>query len=78
MAQSTFKDLGLSKIILDALDKKGFETPSPIQAETIPLLLSDERDVIGQAQTGTGKPAAFGLPRLEQLAPTRGKVQELI
>lgn len=74
----TFKDLGLSPIILDALNEKGFEKPSPIQAQTIPLMLSDERDIIGQAQTGTGKTAAFGLPILETLSPTSGHIQALI
>jgi ATP-dependent RNA helicase DeaD len=73
-----FKDLGLSDIILKALDKKGFEKPSQIQAETIPVMLSDERDVIGQAQTGTGKTAAFGLPILDKLEPTRDHIQALV
>ena len=60
-----FRSLGLSEITLDALRAKGFEEPSPIQAKTIPLLISGEKDLIGQAQTGTGKTAAFGLPVLE-------------
>lgn len=74
----TFKDLGLSTDILKALDKKGFKEPSPIQAETIPLLLEDTHDVIGHAQTGTGKTAAFGLPILERLIPNSGHIQALI
>jgi len=61
-----FKDLSLSEPILKALDTVGYETPSPIQAKTIPLLL-DGRDVLGQAQTGTGKTAAFALPILSNL-----------
>ena len=60
-----FRSLGLSEITLDALRAKGFEEPSPIQTKTIPLLISGEKDLIGQAQTGTGKTAAFGLPVLE-------------
>ncbi len=63
---TTFNQLALSKPILKALDDVGYETPSPIQAETIPLLL-DGKDIIGQAQTGTGKTAAFALPLLSKL-----------
>lgn len=63
---TTFDQLALSKLILKALDDVGYETPSPIQAETIPLLL-DGKDIIGQAQTGTGKTAAFALPLLSKL-----------
>ncbi len=62
----TFDDLGLAPEVLSALRSVGYESPSPIQAETIPLLLGG-RDVIGQAQTGTGKTAAFALPCLSQL-----------
>jgi len=72
-----FQALGLSKTTLEAVAKKGFTEPSPIQAATIPLLLSGETDVIGQAQTGTGKTAAFGLPIIELLEPKR-HVQALI
>lgn len=62
---SRFRLLGISDRILDALDKKGFEEPSPIQELTIPLLMTGSKDVIGQAQTGTGKTAAFGIPIIE-------------
>jgi ATP-dependent RNA helicase DeaD len=55
-----FKKLGLSDKTLAALAKKGFEKPSPIQALTIPALLNGEKDVIGQAQTGTGKTEKIG------------------
>jgi len=61
-----FKDLGLSVPLLKALDNVGYETPSPIQALTIPLLL-EGHDVVGQAQTGTGKTAAFALPLLTKI-----------
>jgi len=61
-----FSDLNLIPPLLKALDDVGYETPSPIQAETIPLVL-EGRDVIGQAQTGTGKTAAFALPVLSNL-----------
>ena len=60
-----FRSLGLSEEMLTALELKGFETPSPIQALTIPRLLSGDKDLIGQAQTGTGKTAAFGIPIIE-------------
>ncbi|WP_418950758.1 DEAD/DEAH box helicase [Rothia nasimurium] len=62
-----FTDLGLDARVLAALEKVGYEKPSPIQAETIPLLL-EGRDVVGLAQTGTGKTAAFALPALSTLA----------
>lgn len=61
-----FSDMGLSKPLLQALDDVGYETPSPIQARTIPPLL-EGRDVVGQAQTGTGKTAAFALPLLARI-----------
>lgn len=64
-----FRELGISEHILRALAVKGFVEPSPIQKETIPLLLSGEKDIIGQAQTGTGKTAAFGIPILESIFP---------
>jgi len=64
---NNFIDLGLSKEILEVIKQKGFETPSPIQVLTIPLLLKNEKDIIGQAQTGTGKTAAFGLPIIENM-----------
>lgn len=63
---TAFNELALIQPILKALDEVGYETPSPIQAQTIPLLL-DGRDVLGQAQTGTGKTAAFALPILSNL-----------
>lgn len=73
-----FEALGLSKPILDAIASKGFEEPSPIQAATIPMLLEDTRDLIGQAQTGTGKTAAFGIPILEKIQEKANHVQALI
>ena len=61
-----FGEVGLDKSLLKAVKRSGFEEATPIQAETIPLVLAGN-DVIGQAQTGTGKTAAFGLPVLQQL-----------
>ena len=63
---TAFRQLALNEPLLKALDEVGYETPTPIQAETIPLLL-EGRDVLGQAQTGTGKTAAFALPLLATL-----------
>ena len=74
---STFADLGLSAPLLEALRDVGYETPSPIQVQSIPPLL-EGRDVIGQAQTGTGKTAAFGLPLLEYVDPDDPDIQALV
>ena len=74
---TTFTELGLSEPILNALRDVGYESPSPIQEQTIPLLL-EGRDVIGQAQTGTGKTAAFGLPMLEFVDPEDPDTQALV
>ena len=63
---SSFDQLGLQKSLLKVLDEVGYETPSAIQAQTIPLIL-EGKDVVGQAQTGTGKTAAFALPLLSRL-----------
>ena len=74
---TSFTDLGLSEPLLAALRDVGYESPSPIQEQTIPLLL-EGRDVIGQAQTGTGKTAAFGLPMLQFVDPDDADVQGLV
>jgi ATP-dependent RNA helicase DeaD len=73
-----FKALGISERTLKALEKKGFTVPSPIQAQVIPLLLSGERDIIGQAQTGTGKTAAFAIPLIEKLEESAPFIQALV
>src|SRR3954469_3258006 len=74
---TTFADLGLSEDLLAALKDVGYESPSPIQEQAIPVLLAG-RDVIGQAQTGTGKTAAFGLPMLQGVDPEDPDVQALV
>src|ERR1700720_3858367 len=76
MAKS-FAELGLSENTLQALADVGYESPSPIQEQAIPALL-EGRDVIGQAQTGTGKTAAFGLPIMEYIDPAEPTVQALV
>ncbi len=73
-----FKSLGLSEKTLKALHKKGFEEPTEIQELTIPLLMENQIDIIAQAQTGTGKTAAFGLPLLEKLDPSKRYTQAII
>ena len=73
----TFADLGLSRPLLDALTHLGYERPTPIQEQTVPAL-REGRDVIGQAQTGTGKTAAFGLPLLDFVDPEVSEVQALV
>ena len=78
MTTQTFANLGLSEDILKAIAKKGFTTPSPIQSGVIPLLLRGKKDIIGQAQTGTGKTAAFALPLLELLDANIKKTQAII
>ena len=74
---ATFADLGLSEVVLKGLADVGYESPSPIQAATIPVLLSGA-DVLGQAQTGTGKTAAFALPILSQLDLAQKEPQALV
>ena len=76
--KKTFNDLGLSAKALDAINKKGFEEPTAIQAITIPVMLRDDTNIISQAQTGTGKTAAFGLPLIEMVNSDSKEVQALI
>ncbi|WP_353249080.1 DEAD/DEAH box helicase [Salinisphaera sp. T31B1] len=73
----TFDALGLSDAVMSALTSVGYETPSPIQAATIPPLLAG-RDVLGQAQTGTGKTAAFALPILSRLAAGQSRTPKAL
>ncbi len=73
-----FKDLGLSEETLKVIYKKGFEKPTQIQEQAIPLVLNSHYDVVGQAQTGTGKTAAFGLPLIELLDDNSSQIQALI
>ncbi len=72
-----FQDLGLSNTILEAVNQMGFEETTPIQAGTIPLALQN-KDVIGQAQTGTGKTAAFGIPMIEKIDTSLTHVQGIV
>ena len=74
---AAFSDLGLSDPVLEALAEVGYESPSPIQAATIPVLLAG-KDMIGQAQTGTGKTAAFALPLLSRIKVRSGPPQGIV
>jgi ATP-dependent RNA helicase DeaD len=74
---NTFAGLGLSEATLQAVQDVGYEQPSPIQEQAIPPML-EGRDVIGQAQTGSGKTAAFGLPMVEYVDPSLHEVQALV
>lgn len=77
MSQMKFEELNLSNELLKAIDDMGFEEATPIQAQTIPYIYKG-KDVIGQAQTGTGKTAAFGLPILDMIDPQDKSQQAII
>src|SRR6188472_1409886 len=70
----SFESLGLSAPVLQAVSEKGYTTPTPIQEKAIPIVLMG-RDVLGCAQTGTGKTASFVLPMIDTLAQGRGKAR---
>ena len=74
----SFEDLGLDEVTLEAIKKKGFVTPSPIQVLAIPRLLNGEANVIARARTGTGKTAAFGLPLVQRLREESDHVRAII
>ena len=72
-----FEELEISPQLIRAVEDMGFEETTPIQAQAIPVMLSGA-DVIGQAQTGTGKTAAFGIPLLQKVDPDSRKLQALV
>lgn len=74
----TFEELGVDPVLLRAINELGFEHPMPIQEMVIPHLLNKDGDVVGLAQTGTGKTAAFGLPVLQRINPDKETPQALI
>ena len=78
MVNNGFKEFGFSVELLHAIKLKGFEEPTEIQKKVIPLILENKIDIIGQAQTGTGKTAAFALPIIEQLQTKAGHLQALV
>jgi len=73
-----FHDAAISEPILKAITELGFTQPSPIQAETLPILLGEDTDFLGLAATGTGKTAAFSIPMLEKIDINKACVQALI
>ncbi|WP_418509727.1 DEAD/DEAH box helicase [Corallibacter sp.] len=75
---NTFQDLGLNDDLLHAINDMGFETPSDVQAQAIPILLQQEDDLVALAQTGTGKTAAFGFPMLQKINVDSRTTQGLI
>ena len=74
----TFKETGLNNNLLEAISKLGFESPTPIQEKTIPILMESTKDVIATAETGTGKTAAFGLPILNMIDANENITQSLV
>src|SRR5678810_275794 len=74
----TFEGLGLDSKLIQATDALGFKNPTPIQEKAIPVLLSGTKDLVGLAQTGTGKTAAFGLPLLQLIDPGKKFPQALV
>ncbi|MEO0331323.1 MAG: DEAD/DEAH box helicase [Bacteroidota bacterium] len=74
----TFSQLGLRPELLKATEELGFTEPTPIQQQAIPLLISENRDLVALAQTGTGKTAAFGLPLLHLVSDDASQVQALV
>src|SRR5579863_7570977 len=75
---TTFEELGLDARLVQATDALGFENPTPIQEQAIPVLLQGTKDLVGLAQTGTGKTAAFGLPILQLIDPNQRFPQALV
>ena len=78
MTSMSFADFGLSASVLEALTRKGFEEPTPIQALAIPRMLGESTHLLARARTGTGKTAAFGLPLVDRLSVPGPKVRALI
>ncbi|MFY8109871.1 MAG: DEAD/DEAH box helicase [Bacteroidia bacterium] len=73
-----FSELGVDALVLNAIQEMGFETPTAIQEQSIPVYLETEQDILGLAQTGTGKTAAFGIPIIQLIEPQNKFVQALI
>ncbi len=74
----SFEELGVSEPLRRAVEELGFDSPMPVQEKVIPHLLEGDSDVVGLAQTGTGKTAAFGMPVIQRIDPHQNKTQALI
>ncbi len=77
MTEGNFKELGINDELVEILKKKGFEKPTPIQKQTIPLIL-EGKDLIGQAETGSGKTAACAIPLVQQIDKSINDIQTLV
>ena len=77
MEIKTFEEFDLDAKLLRAITEMGFEQPSPIQAKAIPVIL-EGKDIVGQAQTGTGKTAAFGIPLLQMIDTKNKNLQAIV
>src|SRR5215207_2165374 len=75
---ASFEELGLQEKLIKSIEELGFTQPTPIQEKAIPVLLSGTKDLIGLAQTGTGKTAAFGLPLLQLVDKQKKHPQALV
>ena len=75
---SSFKDIGLKPFLIQAVEDLGFQKPTDVQKECIPLLLENDLDLVALAQTGTGKTAAFGMPLLQKININSNYTQGLI
>ena len=75
---TNFQELGLKEELFEAINAMGFTEPTEIQQKAIPQLLATENDFVGQAQTGTGKTVAFGIPLIEKINPHTKTVQALV
>lgn len=73
-----FSELGINETLLKAIDEMGFVMPMPVQEAVIPFLLTEQKDIIALAQTGTGKTTAFGLPLLQRLNLGERHVQAVV
>ncbi len=78
LIMTTFEELGVSAPLLKAIEEMGYEQPMPVQEKVIPALLNGDHDLVGLAQTGTGKTAAFGLPLIQRIDTSRRVPQALV
>jgi ATP-dependent RNA helicase DeaD len=73
-----FENIGVDPLLIRGIKEMGFEKPMPIQEKVIPVILEQERDVVGLAQTGTGKTAAFGLPLIQKTDKKSKNIQAVV
>jgi len=78
METNIFESLAIDPLLIKGIEEMGFEKPMPIQEKVIPVILEQDRDVVGLAQTGTGKTAAFGLPLIQKTDKKSKNVQAVV